>query len=470
MERAQAHTQSAEATSILVVDDEQSLREMLSIKLRREGYAVEVAPSGDLAIAKLKEGARYALVLTDLKMPGASGLDVLREVKRVDLACQVLLMTAYASAETAIEAIRAGAHGYLQKPFELKAWMVELEKARRAYELARENLYLKDKLDRSARTTPENMIGSSEPMQRVYEMIRRVAETRTRVLIMGESGTGKELVARAIHDQSAERDGPFLPINCGAIPEQLIESELFGHKKGAFTGAISDKKGLFEAAHSGTVFLDEVGELPLGMQVKLLRVLEERRVRPVGSVAEVEIDCRIVSATNRDLQEEVREGRFREDLYFRLNIVTIELPALRERDGDVRQLIEHFVGVHAKRMDKDITGVEAGALRTMLNYSYPGNVRELQNVIERAVTLERGEMISRDVLPYHLLDEPFEQVTQDIEIPEEGIDLEAMVAQFERTMLIKALERTGGVRTEAAKLLGLKYRAMRHRLDKYGID
>jgi len=459
-----------ESMSILLVDDEQSLREMLSLKLRREGYDVETALNGDEALSKLRGGARYALVLTDLKMPGASGLDVLREVKRVDFACQVLLMTAYASADTAIEAIREGAHGYLQKPFELKRWMIEVEKACKAYELARENLYLKSELDRSARQVSDSMIGSSEPMRHVYDMIARVADTETRVLITGESGTGKELVARAIHDQSARRDGPFVPINCGAIPEQLIESELFGHKKGTFTGAIADKKGLFEAANGGTVFLDEIGELPLGMQVKLLRVLEERRVKPVGSVVEEDIDCRIVSATNRSLQDEVRDGRFREDLYFRLNIVTIELPPLRERGSDVKQLIEHFVGVHAERMGKAIVGIEADALRTMLNYSYPGNVRELQNLVERAVTLERGEMISREVLPYHLQDQPFERVTQDIEIPEEGIDLEAMVEQFERTMLTKALERTGGVKKEAAKLLGLKYRAMRHRLDKYGIE
>jgi two-component system response regulator PilR (NtrC family) len=436
--------------------------------LRAEGCQVHTARHAEEAIELIEAGKRFALVLSDLRMSGASGLDLLRYVKERDPGCQVVIMTAFASAETALSAIRDGAYDYMIKPFKMDQARAVVRRALERHQLMRENLYLKQAL--KSRAGYGSIIGKSSAMARVFDLIDRVAPTRTTVLITGESGTGKELVARALHERSNVKDGPFVPINCGAIPEHLIESELFGHKKGAFTGAISDKKGLFEAARGGTIFLDEIGELPLGTQVRFLRVLQERMIKPVGSATEVAIDCRIVAATNRDLREEIQAGRFREDLYYRLNVIALELPPLRDRPEDLRVLIEHFVKKFAAEMGRDIIGVSAGALQFQLNYSYPGNVRELQNIIERAVTLEREQLISTEVLPYQLQRERIDQAAEHVEIPEEGIDLEAMVENLERTMMRKALERSGGVKKEAARLLGITFRSMRYRLDKYGMD
>jgi two-component system, NtrC family, response regulator PilR len=453
---------------VLVVDDEQSMREFLSIMLRAEGCEVQTARHAEEAIGLIESGQRFSLILSDLRMGGMSGLDLLRFSKERDPACQVVIMTAFATAETALSAIRDGAYDYMIKPFKVDQARAVVRRALEKYMLVRENFYLKQAL--GERKSYGAIIGKSEAMTRVFDLIDRVAPTRTTILITGESGTGKELVAKAIHDQSGVKDGPFVPINCGAIPENLIESELFGHKKGSFTGAIGDKKGLFEAAKGGTVFLDEIGELPLGTQVRFLRVLQERMIKPVGSATEVAIDCRVIAATNRSLREEIAAGRFREDLYYRLNVITLELPPLRERAEDLRLLINHFVARLAAEMGRPIEGVSADAMRLMLNYSYPGNVRELQNIIERAVTLERERLISAEVLPYQLQKERIDQAAEHVEIPEEGINLEAMVEDLERTMIRKALERSGGVKKEAAKLLGITFRAMRYRLDKYGMD
>lgn len=451
---------------VLVVDDERSMREFLSIMLKKEGYSVLTAEDGESAVKLLDDGHRFGLVISDLKMTGLSGLDVLRHVKSVDPACQVIVMTAFATAETAISAIKEGAYDYITKPFKLDDARQAVHRAMQNHRLLRENLYLKSALEHGT----GELIGRSSPMRRVFELIGRVAATRTTILVTGESGTGKELVARAIHRQSGCASGPFLPINCGAIPENLIESELFGHKKGAFTGAITDKKGLFEAANGGTIFLDEIGELPQPMQVHLLRVLQEKKVKPIGGNHEIEIDCRVIAATNRDLRKEVSEGRFREDLYYRLNIIQLELPPLRERGADLKILLEHFVDKFAKDIGNPIEGIEANALRILLNYSYPGNVRELQNIVERAVTLETSPMITVDSLPYHLQEEAFARVADEFELPSDGIDLEAMVEQLERKLILKALERTNGVRTDAAKVLGISFRALRYRLDKYEMN
>ncbi|AWV91456.1 sigma-54-dependent transcriptional regulator [Bradymonas sediminis] len=458
---------------ILIIDDEQSMRQFLSIMLKKQDLAHTTAASGEEALSRLDAGERFSVVLTDLQMAEVGGIEVLRAIKETDPACQVVVMTAFASPETAVSAIRAGAYDYITKPFKLEQVQVVVRRALEKFELLRENLYLKESLDRSQGFA--EMLGQSKPMQHVFEMIARVADAPATILISGESGTGKELVARAIHQKGARAKQPFLPINCGAIPENLIESELFGHKKGAFTGATQDKKGLFEAAAGGTVFLDEIGELGQPMQVKLLRVLQERKVRPVGAAQELTVDCRILAATNRDLREEVAEGRFREDLYYRLSVIPIEVPPLRERGSDLKLLIEHFVNeLAAKRPANfggvDIMGIDSSTMRILLNYDYPGNVRELQNIIERAVTLTRGDMIFPDVLPPHLQEQSFARAAHDLEIPADGLDLEAMVAQLERELITKALERTDGAKTRAAELLGITFRSLRYRLKKYGMD
>ena len=332
MKDQESEPQLDERPRVLIVDDEQSMREMLRIMIKTEGCDTETAPRGEEAIKKLEAGERYSVVLTDLKMPGASGLDVLRAVKRHDPACQVVLMTAFATAETALEALREGAYDYMIKPFKRDQAVSVVRRALEKFSLIRENFYLREALE--GKHNLGKIIGKSEAMRRVFQMIERVAPTPSTILITGESGTGKELVAQAVHEKSDVSSGPFIPINCGAIPENLIESELFGHKKGAFTGAVGDKQGMFAAASGGTIFLDEIGELPLQTQVNFLRVLQEKKVKPVGSAREVPVDCRIIAATNRDLREEIAEGRFREDLFYRLNIIPIDLPPLRERDGD----------------------------------------------------------------------------------------------------------------------------------------
>lgn len=457
-----------EPRPIMVVDDEQSMREFLEIMLQKEGHDVVTEKRGEDAIERLDDGDRFRLVITDLKMPKSSGLDVLERVKAVDPACQVIVITAYATPESAISAIKQGAYDYIQKPFKVDQAKVVVQRALEKYELKSENLYLKRELEQTQRFG--EMVGTSEPMQKVFEMVSRVAPTDSTVLVTGESGTGKELVARALHRKSEYADGPFRPISCGAIPETLIESELFGHKEGAFTGANADKEGLFQAAEGGTVFLDEIGELPENTQVKLLRVLQETKVKPVGGNQELPLDCRIIAATNRDLREAVEEGTFREDLFYRLNVIPIELPPLRERKEDIPLLIEHFIDVYSDSLGHEIEGIEADAKRILFNYSYPGNVRELENIVQRAVTLETQDMITADVLPYHLQEESFDQVTRDIEIPDEGLDLEKMVERLERRLINKALERTGGVKKEAAEQLGVSFRSLRYRIKKYGMD
>lgn len=453
---------------ILVVDDEQSMREFLSIMLDERGYETVAEDRGEAAIERLESGERFSLIITDLKMPGAGGLDVLERSKALDPACQVIVVTAYATPESAISAIKQGAYDYIQKPFKVDQAEVVVERALEKYDLVSENLYLKERLE--DRTRFGALIGQSDPMRQVFERIARVAPTQSTVLITGESGTGKELVARELHQRSDVSEGPFRPISCGAIPENLIESELFGHVEGAFTGADQDKKGLFEAAEGGTVFLDEIGELPKSTQVKLLRVLQEKKIKPVGGNREFEIDCRILAATNRDLREAVEAGTFREDLFYRLNVIPIELPPLRQRREDLPLLLEHFVEQYADEVGHPVEGVTADAKRILLNYSYPGNVRELENVVQRAVTLETGDMITTDVLPYNMQEESFDRVTRDLEIPEDGLDLEAMVEQLERQLIDKALEEADGVKKEAAELLNISFRSLRYRLDKYDID
>lgn len=451
---------------ILIVDDEPSMREFLSILMRKNGHDVVTADCGERAV-EVMDGD-FDVVLTDLKMNGLSGLDVLEAYRQRSPRTQVIMMTAFATTDTAIRAMKNGACDYLTKPFKVDAVQVVMDKALEKADLIRENYMLKKQIENQHRF--ERIVGKSAAMQRVFEMILRVATSKTTVLISGESGTGKELAARAIHSRSNVSEGPFVPINCGAIPSELIESELFGHTKGAFTGASRDKEGLFQAASGGSIFLDEIGELPLNMQVKLLRVLQEKVVKRVGSVREEKIDCRIIAASNRHLRQMVEDGTFREDLYYRLNVIQIVLPPLRERKEDVVLLIDHFIEKFSEEHGKRFEGVKDDAMRILLNYPYPGNIRELENIIERMVTLEAGDWLSREGLPYHMMqDQGFNQIAEDMEIPEEGLDLEGMVERLERNLLLKALKKTGGVKKKAADLLGISFRSIRYRLDKYKI-
>ncbi len=460
-------TEEIERSRILVVDDEQSMREFLSIMLSKAGFRVDTAENGEAAVALFSAGERYACVLTDLQMPGISGLDVLEASRAVDPAQQVIVITAHATPETAISAIKLGAYDYLIKPFKIDHARVVINRAIEKHALLSENLFLRSEVSGKAHAT--NIIGESEAIKGVFDLIARVAKTKTTILIHGESGTGKELVARAIHD-SGPLSGPFVPLNCGAIPESLIESELFGYKKGAFTGAAQDRVGIIEAARGGTVFLDEIGELPLGAQVRLLRVLQEKKVKPVGGVEEVSVDCRVVAATNRDLRLEVKEGRFREDLFYRLSVIPIEIPPLRSRVGDIKLLLEHFLRQYAEEIGNPVEGISSEALKLLLDYGYPGNVRELQNIMERAVTLETSNMVSTEVLPALVVASASQSSSPSLDLDPAGVDLDEMLGVIESRLILQALERSKGVKTEAAKVLGISFRSFRYRLKKLGLS
>ena len=454
---------------ILIVDDEASMREFLEIFLRKEGYSVQCVPSAEVAFQKLDTN-EFDLVLTDLKMPKGSGIDVLECAKSSWPNTQVIVMTAYSTLETAIEAMKKGAYDYISKPFKVDELKVIIEKAIEKRRLVVENVRLRDAL--RERYSFSNIIGRSDRIRQVFDLIERVAKTRTSVLISGESGTGKELVAKAVHYNSLRKDHAFVVINCGAIPENLMESELFGHVKGSFTGAIAHKKGLFEVAHQGTLFLDEIGELSPQLQVKLLRVLQERKLKPVGGVAETDIDVRIIAATNKDLDEEIRRGGFREDLYYRLNVIQVRMPPLRERREDVLLIAKHFLHKYVQEMGKDIRDIAPDAMDALTAYHYPGNVRELENIIERAVTFEVTDLLTLDSLPKSVVAhrEAAPAIGGEVEIPQGGVDLERILADLERDLLFKALARTGGVKTDAARLLGISFRSIRYKLDKYNIS
>ncbi len=450
---------------ILVVDDETSMREFLEICFRQEGYHVTTASDVDSALLHI-ENDDYDVVISDIQMPGRSGIELLHAVHDISPETVVIMITAFASTDNAITAMKEGAYDYITKPFKVDAIRLTVEKALEKKLLARENRRLRNALRTQAKS--RSMIGSSPPMQRVFELVAQVAGTKTNVLITGASGTGKELVARAIHDQGERREKAFVALNCAAIPENLLESELFGHVKGAFTGAIQNKEGLFETAHGGTLFLDEIGELPVSVQVKLLRVIQEKQIRRVGGTADVRMDVRIVSATNRNLEADVSAGRFRQDLYYRLNVIQIPIPALRDRSEDIPILVHHFVEKYSEDLGKPISSVSEGAMKLLLAYPYPGNVRELENVIERAIALSRGNVIEADSLPPSLVD-PQER-SDATRIPREGVDLDALLQAYERSLLSDALRASGGVKKRAAQLLGVTFRSFRYRLEKLGLD
>jgi two-component system response regulator PilR (NtrC family) len=448
---------------VLVVDDERSMQEFLEIFFRSEGY--DVVTAGDVESARLHlEGDDFDVVISDIQMPDGSGLDLLDAVHELSPESVVIMITAFASTETAIAAMRQGAYDYVTKPFKVDEIRMVVEKALEKKLLASENRRLRSEL----RSRSRSMIGTSAAMQRVFDLIAQVADTKATVLITGESGTGKEMVARAIHEGGDRRERPFVVVNCAAIPENLLESELFGHVRGAFTGAVASRAGLFEAADRGTLFLDEVGELPPPLQVKLLRVLQERTFRRVGGTHDQRADVRILSATNRDLALDVKQGRFREDLYYRLNVIEIRLPSLRERRDDVALLVDHFVARFAKELGKDVTGCSPQVMQKLLAYPFPGNVRELENVIERAVALSRSSILDLDSLPPVLMS-PSAPVHSS-RIPPEGVDLERLLQDYERSLLLEALVPARGVKKRAAQLLGISFRSYRYRLEKLGID
>lgn len=452
---------------ILIVEDEQSLRDLLSIMLKRAGYDVVVASDGAQAIALL-EKELFDLVITDLKMPNAGGLEVLRAVKEVSPDTVVLLITAYASAESAVEAMKLGAYDYLSKPFDVEQVQLIVRNALEKRRLSTENMLLKREI--AQRTPPAKLIGKSEAMQKIFDVIKKVADSKSNVLICGESGTGKELVARAIHAASSRARRPFVTVNCSALPETLLESELFGYMKGAFTGATMNKPGLFEIANGGSIFLDEIGETTLATQVKLLRVLQDREFRRVGGTQDVKVDVRVIAATNKNLEKAVAEGTFREDLYYRLDVIPITLPPLRERPEDIPLLTQHFLEKFARAGGKPVPAVSEGAMRLLMAHEWKGNVRELENLIERVVTFGDGSTIrEEDVAAWLHRPTPAPKPMYPTDLPPEGLDLEGLIESIEKDLLLKALERTNWVKKRAAKLLQLDVRSFRYRLSKFAI-
>lgn len=452
---------------ILVVDDEPSLRQMLEILLGRRGYEVTSVPGYKAASEALRDAPRpFPVVLTDLAMPDGSGLDVLSAAKRRDQTTEVILMTAHSTVDNAVAAMRSGAFNFVTKPFDAEQLAALVDKAVETHALLNENVRLRAKV--SARATPD-IVGKSVAMRRVLDLVARVATTKTTVLITGESGTGKERIARAVHDASERKNGPFLVVNCGALPENLMESELFGHERGAFTGAVGKHNGLFRDANGGTVMLDEVGELPPALQVKLLRVLQERAVRPVGASAEVAVDVRVLAATNRDVEQDVKAGRFRQDVYYRLNVIRLELPPLRDRREDIPLLVERFVQRFAQEMGKDVTGLTPDAVRALERYAFPGNVRELENMMERAVALAGARSIGLGDLPQEVSGMAAAESPGLLTLPASGCQLDEVLGEVERRLILQALETSGGVRAVAANLLHITTRSLRYRLAKHGL-
>ena len=454
------------------------MREFLAICLRRAGHEVAVAQNGSLALEALK-AKQFDVVVTDLKMPGeVDGIALLKAIKSGSvrytavvgatpsiMTPEIILITAYATADTALAAMKLGAYDYLTKPFPVEEFNAVVDRALEKRALVEANVALRDKIAGRARLG--TMLGKSRGMRTVFEVIGKIHSARTSVLITGESGTGKELVARALHTEGNRAKAAFVPVNCGAIPEELMESELFGHKRGSFTGAIADKPGLFQQADSGTLFLDEIGELSPNLQVKLLRVLQERKVKAVGAQDEVEVDVRVIAATNRDLEAEVARGAFRADLYYRLHVIEIHIPPLRHRREDIPLLAEHFLRRFAAEHGRQLQ-LSTEAMRKLESYDYPGNVRELENLIERAVALSSGPIIGVSDLPE--IRPTSISVKIPTEFPADGIDLDHLLADFERAWVLRALEHTNGVRKAAASLLGISFRSMRYRLAKLGFD
>ena len=452
-------------SNILIVDDEQSYRQLLSLVFEGDGHSIRTAMNGREAL-ELLQAEPADVIVSDVKMPDMDGIEMLRAVRETLPDTGVVLMTAFASVETAREAFKLGADDFIQKPFDVEELKLIIKKTLEKQALINENRAFKRA--QRERGSIKNIVGSSAKMTAIFQMIETVAEVQSTILITGESGTGKELVARAIHDLSPRAERPFISINCGAFTETLLESELFGYVKGAFTGANTNRKGLFEAANKGTIFLDEIGEMSPAMQVKLLRVLQERRVRPVGAHDELPIDTRVIAATNRDLKQMAEDGLFREDLFYRISVIPISLPPLRERAEDIPDLIDHFINKFCDQTGRNVT-ISPKAMQLLEGYSWHGNVRELEHTIERAVALERGEEIQPERLPDHITNYNPERIKAEFDLPDEGINLVAHLEGLEKTYVVEALRKTSGNQTKAADLLQMQVRSLRHLLDKHDI-
>ena len=452
-------------SNLLIVDDEQSYRQLLTLVFEGDGHHIRTAMNGREALTLLEEEPAD-VIISDVKMPDMDGIELLRAVREFLPDTGVVLMTAFASVETARNAFKLGADDFIQKPFDVDELKIIVKKALDKQILITENRAFKRA--QRERGSVKNIIGASSKMQAIFQMIETVAEVQSTILITGESGTGKELVARAIHDLSPRAEKPFISINCGAFTETLLESELFGYVKGSFTGANANRKGLFEASNKGTIFLDEIGEMSPAMQVKLLRVLQERRVRPVGAHDEIPVDTRVVAATNRDLKQMSSEGTFREDLFYRISVIPISLPPLRDRKEDIPELVAHFIKKFCDQTGRKLT-INPKAMQFLENYAWHGNVRELEHTIERAVALERTEEIQPERLPNHITNYNAERIRSEFDLPDDGINLVTHLENLERTYVVEALKRTGGNQTRAAELLKLQVRSLRHLLDKHSI-
>jgi two-component system response regulator AtoC len=448
---------------VLVVDDEENIRLVLKTMLKRHGYEVEIAESGEAALG-LVDSFGPDVILTDVRMPKMNGLDLLATLKAKQNPATVIVMSAYGSIDLALEAMKAGAYDYVGKPFKPDEIVLALRKAEEREALRRENRALKEQIQKESQF--ESIIAKSPAMREIFRTITKIADFKTTVLIQGESGVGKELVARAVHAQSSRKNHPFVPLNCGAIPENLLESELFGHKKGAFTDAHSDRRGLFEEANGGTLFLDEIGELPLNLQVKLLRALQEESIRRLGDSKDIKVDVRIITATHRDLAAEAKAGRFREDLFYRINVLPIVIPPLRARREDINLLIDHFVARNNARLGTQIRGLTTEARKLLLEYSWPGNVRELENTIERAMVLCDGDVIDAHDLPERLR-EALDPV--QVQLASGELSVKKTTAAIEEILIRRALQKTRGNRTRAAELLEISHRALLYKIKDYKI-
>ena len=456
---------SFQMANILIVDDEQSYRQLLSLVFEEQGNSVRTAMNGRQALESL-QAEPADVIVSDVKMPDMDGIEMLRAVRETLPDVGVILMTAFASVETAREAFKLGADDFIQKPFDVEELKLIVRKTLEKQALIDENRAFKRA--QRERGSIKNIVGTSAKMNAIFQMIETVAEVQSTILLTGESGTGKELVARAIHDLSPRAEKPFISINCGAFTETLLESELFGYIKGSFTGANSNRKGLFEAAHGGTIFLDEIGEMSPAMQVKLLRVLQEKRIRPVGAHDEMAIDARVIAATNRDLKQMIDDGTFREDLYYRVSVIPIHLPPLRERTDDIADLIDHFVRKFCDQAGKSLT-ISPKAVQLLENYAWHGNVRELEHTIERAVALERSDEIQPEQLPDHITNYNPQRINAEFDLPEAGINLVTHLENLEKTYVVEALRTTAGNQTKAAELLQMPVRSLRHLLDKHNV-